>query len=215
MPSTLQVANSSGRRQLTAGLGISTAPLLADGKVMLGGRDGAFYGVDSAAGSILWRYDAGAPILMTAAYDDGKAFFGSMDMYIHAVNTSDGTRAWRSTQLPGAALKDYWPIATHGKLIVRAELRVPVNGGIQHVRFANRWLKQFAREDPRTLLKVAAGINLLKEVGAALAPQPGEVNAVGVDLSAYENIRLPRIWPTGAWLDSPTPSWPDCSGRRA
>jgi uncharacterized ferritin-like protein (DUF455 family) len=56
---------------------------------------------------------------------------------------------------------------------------------VQHVRYANRWLKQMARENPRTLLQVAAGIHLLRQVTAGLAPQPGEVNAVGVDLTAF------------------------------
>ena len=33
---------------------------------------------------------------------------------------------------------------------------------VQHVRYANRWLKQMAQENPRTLLQVAAGIQLLQ-----------------------------------------------------
>jgi uncharacterized ferritin-like protein (DUF455 family) len=61
---------------------------------------------------------------------------------------------------------------------------------VQHVRFANRWLKQLAREDPRTLLHVAKGIRLLKEVTKALAPEPGEINAVGVDLGVYEHAEV-------------------------
>jgi uncharacterized ferritin-like protein (DUF455 family) len=56
---------------------------------------------------------------------------------------------------------------------------------VQHVRYANRWLKQMARDNPRTLFQVAAGIHLLRQVTKALAPQPGEVNAVGVNLTAF------------------------------
>src|SRR5262249_22453792 len=56
---------------------------------------------------------------------------------------------------------------------------------VQHVRYANRWLKQMARENPRTLLQVAAAIHFLRQVTAALAPLPGEINAVGVDLTAF------------------------------
>lgn len=59
---------------------------------------------------------------------------------------------------------------------------------VQHVRYANRWLKQLARENPRTLLQVAAGIHRLRQVTAALAPLPGEVNAVGVDLTAFVHV---------------------------
>ena len=56
---------------------------------------------------------------------------------------------------------------------------------VQHVRYANRWLRQMARENPRTLFQVATGIQVLRQVTAALAPQPGEVNAVGVNLTAF------------------------------
>lgn len=59
---------------------------------------------------------------------------------------------------------------------------------IQHVRFANQWLKRLARTDPRTLLKVAQAVNFLRAVTAALAPQAGDVNAAGVDLSGYVHL---------------------------
>jgi uncharacterized ferritin-like protein (DUF455 family) len=61
---------------------------------------------------------------------------------------------------------------------------------VQHVRFANRWLKQMARENPRTLLQVATGVHLLRQVTAGLAPLPGEVNAVGVDLNAFAHVEV-------------------------
>jgi uncharacterized ferritin-like protein (DUF455 family) len=61
---------------------------------------------------------------------------------------------------------------------------------VQHVRFANRWLKRLARENPRILLQVAAGVQLLKKVTAALAPEPGEVNAVGVDLTSFTHVEV-------------------------
>ncbi len=35
---------------------------------------------------------------------------------------------------------------------------------VQHVRYANRWLKQMARENPRTLLQVATGVQLLQKI---------------------------------------------------
>lgn len=59
---------------------------------------------------------------------------------------------------------------------------------IQHVRFANQWLKRMARENPRILLQVAGAIRFLERVTAALAPQPGEVNAAGVDLTSYRHM---------------------------
>ena len=59
---------------------------------------------------------------------------------------------------------------------------------IQHVRFANQWLKRLAKIDPRSLLKVAMAIRFLEKVTTAMAPLPGEVNAVGVDLTGYTHL---------------------------
>src|SRR5262245_50787659 len=53
---------------------------------------------------------------------------------------------------------------------------------IQHVRFANTWLRRMAQDDPRVLMKVAAAIRFLGVVTAALAPRPGELNAVGTPI---------------------------------
>lgn len=59
---------------------------------------------------------------------------------------------------------------------------------IQHVRFANQWLKRLARESPRSLLQVAQAIRFLQGVTAAFAPQAGDVNAAGVNLTGYTHI---------------------------
>ena len=59
---------------------------------------------------------------------------------------------------------------------------------IQHVRFSNVWFKRMSKEDPTVLLKLASAVNFLKSVTKALEPKPGEVNAVGVDLTGFEHI---------------------------
>jgi uncharacterized ferritin-like protein (DUF455 family) len=61
---------------------------------------------------------------------------------------------------------------------------------VQHVRYANRWLKRMAQENPRTLLQVAAGVRLLQKVTAGLAPEAGEVNAVGVNLTEFTHVEV-------------------------
>ena len=61
---------------------------------------------------------------------------------------------------------------------------------VQHVRYANRWLKQMARENARTLLQVATGIQLLKKITEGLAPEAGEVNAVGVNLTEFTHVEV-------------------------
>ena len=50
---------------------------------------------------------------------------------------------------------------------------------IQHVRFANRWIKKLAAENPRVLMKVAMAVRFLSQVNQALQPRSGETNVVG------------------------------------
>jgi hypothetical protein len=63
---------------------------------------------------------------------------------------------------------------------------------IQHVRFANSWLRRLAQDDPRVLMKIAAAIRLLATVTAALAPEPGEFNAVGTPIGDPRE-RVPMV----------------------
>ena len=61
---------------------------------------------------------------------------------------------------------------------------------IQHVRFSNTWFKRMSKEDPTVLLKLASGVNFVKSVTKALEPEPGETNAVGVDLTGFEHVEV-------------------------
>jgi len=54
---------------------------------------------------------------------------------------------------------------------------------IQHVRFANQWIRRMVDEDRRVLLKVATAMMFLKQANDALAPEAGEVNQVGTPVS--------------------------------
>jgi hypothetical protein len=53
---------------------------------------------------------------------------------------------------------------------------------IQHVRFANQWIRRLTSENKRLLFKVAHAVRFLSEVNAAFAPAPGVVNVVGQSL---------------------------------
>jgi uncharacterized ferritin-like protein (DUF455 family) len=61
---------------------------------------------------------------------------------------------------------------------------------IRHVGFANHWFKQMSRDDPKVLLKLASAVNYLKRVTEAMAPEEGEVNAVGVDLGGFTHATV-------------------------
>ncbi len=59
---------------------------------------------------------------------------------------------------------------------------------VQHVRFANNWFKQMAQKDRRVLLEMAQAVSYLRAVTAAMAPEPGEVNAAGVSLTEWAHM---------------------------
>ncbi len=63
---------------------------------------------------------------------------------------------------------------------------------IQHVRFANRWIKKMAETDRRVLLRIAAAVSYLALANRALAPTPEERNAVGVPLADFAS-RVPAV----------------------
>ena len=59
---------------------------------------------------------------------------------------------------------------------------------IQHVRYANRWLKRLAQAKPRVLMEVVKAMRFLDSVTRAMAPGPGEVNAAGVPLTGWTHL---------------------------
>ncbi len=61
---------------------------------------------------------------------------------------------------------------------------------IQHVRLANQWFKQMSQHDPTVLLKLASAVSFLKRVTKAFEPEPGEVNAAGVNLTGFEHVEM-------------------------
>jgi hypothetical protein len=64
---------------------------------------------------------------------------------------------------------------------------------IQHVRFANRWIKKLAETNPRTLMQMAGAIRFLTDANAKFQiKEGGEVNAVGAQLASPEN-RIPAV----------------------
>jgi uncharacterized ferritin-like protein (DUF455 family) len=63
---------------------------------------------------------------------------------------------------------------------------------IQHVRFANRWIKALAAADRRVLLKVAMAVDFLTRANRALAPAENARNAVGRELGSFAE-RIPAV----------------------
>lgn len=63
---------------------------------------------------------------------------------------------------------------------------------VQHVRFANRWIKAMATEDKRVLMRVAAAIRFLSVANSRFTARTGEVDAAGRVFETPEE-RVPAV----------------------
>jgi hypothetical protein len=101
--------------------GYDTNPLVVNGIVFLGNRDGHMYAVGahgtSRQGQLLWSYKTGGPIHLSAAYKDGIIFFAANDNFAYALNAASGNLIWKSEKLPGDGFHSYWPVIYEDKVI--------------------------------------------------------------------------------------------------
>ncbi len=104
--------------------GYDTNPLVVDGRVFIGNRDGFMYavGAHGAArqGELLWKYQTGGPVHLSAAYSHGVVYFASNDNYAYALRATDGELVWKSQKLPGDGYHSYWPVIYGDKVIFSA-----------------------------------------------------------------------------------------------
>jgi len=80
-----------------------------------------------------------------------------------------------------------------GDEITAQLLEAILSDEIQHVRFANVWLKRLAMEDPRVLLKVLTGISFMKWVSQVFAPAPDDTNASGAKVADTIHEAPPNV----------------------
>ena len=94
--------------------GYSTNPLVVNGLVIAGNRDGYMYAIGaqgtSKQGQLVWKYKTGGPILITAAYKNGVIYFAANDNYAYALEASSGALRWKSQKLLGDGYQSYWPV---------------------------------------------------------------------------------------------------------
>ena len=86
---------------------IQSSPVVADGVVFFGARDGYVYAVDAASGTLKWRYDHKISwINTTPAVSSGMVFDGSSDkQFVQALDERTGNELWRT---PDGAFSLVW-----------------------------------------------------------------------------------------------------------
>jgi hypothetical protein len=102
--------------------GYSANPLVVDGRVLVGNRDGRMYAIGAHGtpqqGQLLWQYQTGGLIDQSAAYANGLLYFASNDNYAYALRADTGALVWRSAKLPGDGFQSYWPVIFRDKVVL-------------------------------------------------------------------------------------------------
>lgn len=120
--------------------GFDTNPLVVDGIVIAGNRDGTLYAIGAQGtpyqGQLLWKFKTGGPIHLSAAYRDGIVYFAANDNYAYALDVETGAVVWKSEKLPGDGYHSYWPVIYRDKVIFSAAsgYRAHLNPGTQSVQ---------------------------------------------------------------------------------
>ena len=106
--------------------GYDTNPLIVDGRVFIGNRDGYMYAVGAHGsehqGCLLWKFKTNGAIHLSAAYKDGKIFFASNDNFAYGLSSDNGELVWKSNKLPGDGYHSFWPVIYGDKVIFTAAL---------------------------------------------------------------------------------------------
>ncbi|MGE3841510.1 MAG: PQQ-binding-like beta-propeller repeat protein [Vicinamibacterales bacterium] len=121
-----------------AGAGFETNPLVSNGRIYAGNRDGYFYCLDAITGALRWRFRTGAAIRNSAAMDASNTiYFASEDLHAYALqDAGDQERLlWRSSKLLGDTFSTYWPVVYRDWVIFSGGMgyfyRPPYGDGVQ------------------------------------------------------------------------------------
>jgi len=119
--------------------GYDTNPLVVNGKVILGNRDGSMYAIGAHGtinqGQLIWKFVSGGSIHLSAAYKNGVVYFAADDNHAYALNASDGSLLWKSAKLPGDGYHSFWPVVYQDKVVYSAApgYRMGLNPGLNSI----------------------------------------------------------------------------------
>jgi outer membrane protein assembly factor BamB len=77
---------------------IQSSPAVSNGIVYVGARDGQFYAVDAATGSLRWKSDYGLPwVIASPAIDAGRVYLDSSDgHFVQCLDAATGKEIWKT-----------------------------------------------------------------------------------------------------------------------
>ena len=114
-----------------AGAPFYVNPLVVNGRVYAGARNGVFYCFRKSDGGLEWHKQTDAPIAYSAAFQsypdlpEGMVVFASQDRCAYALNAESGQEIWRSCDLPGATFVAYWPVIADDRVLLASAANYP------------------------------------------------------------------------------------------
>lgn len=89
---------------------VESSPVVVDGTVYVGSRNGNVSAVNATDGSVEWTFETGGPVNSSPAVANDTVYVGSSDETIYAINAGDGTKRWSTSAqvrvLAGPTVKD-------------------------------------------------------------------------------------------------------------
>lgn len=77
-------------------------PVVAAGRLFIGGMDGVIYARDATTGAELWKVQTDGPIRHSAGVLDDTVIFSSHDGFTYALNVVNGAQLWKAATGPSA-----------------------------------------------------------------------------------------------------------------
>jgi hypothetical protein len=106
--------------QFDAEENISASPCVADDSVFIGTRQGTMLAL-STGGQLQWKQKLSWNLYTSAAWNNGRVYAVTEDMVAHAMDARTGALIWKSAQLAGLAIRDFYPVAHGGWVLVTTE----------------------------------------------------------------------------------------------
>jgi outer membrane protein assembly factor BamB len=82
--------------EFQAGGAITSSPLLRDGRLVFGSRDGKLYCLDAANGAVVWTLKSGSGIGSSPCAEESLCYVGNYAGELLAVNVGSGKLAWKA-----------------------------------------------------------------------------------------------------------------------
>jgi len=104
--------------KFTTGDNIKSAPVIANGKVVIGSTDGYVYCLDNN-GKLLWKFETGNAIEASALIHENIVYIGNLDGTLYALDLNTGKKLWEyetDNQIIGSA--NWWKEGNTTSIVV-------------------------------------------------------------------------------------------------